>query len=563
MTGHRSMLLALTVIACSLPASATPQAVPVNAQAEGVGDFDLSRIIAVYRDPANPGAGVIDALARLGHPESRVQASSVPGWAYVILEVDPRVEVARLSRSGTIDMVTPILPEDENLPRFPTRDLLIQLDVDGVPAMLGDEFEILDLDFAGTPGLTRVRTNARTGTEAQAIAAGIAARPGVEFAHPDSIYWARRHGDRYIPNDPQFSSQWALDQPNDHDMNAPEAWMMTTGDSAIEVVVFDSGIQASHPDLSVLPGQDFTGGNSDGSPNTECDNHGTTVAGCVAASIDNGIGVVGIAPDCRVKSGKIFNEVYLIFFCLPFLESQDSWTVSGINWAASSGARVTNSSWGGGGGSSAISSAFASTRNAGVLHFASTGNDGTSTIGFPANLSSVNAVSAIQSSGTIASFSTIGSGNFICAPGVSILTTDRTGGDGYSSGDTTSIDGTSFSSPYAAGVAALVFAADPSLSADQVEQVLADTAKDRGASGYDTTYGWGLVDAAAAVAAVISDEEPCFADLNDDGFVNGADLGYVIADWGVCPDCLGDLNDDGVVTGADLGLMISAFGPCP
>ena len=48
-----------------------------------------------------------------------------------------------------------------------------------------------------------------------------------------------------------------------------------------------------------------------------------------------------------------------------------------------------------------------------------------------------------------------------------------------------------------------------------------------------------------------------------DGFVNGADLGYVIADWGVCPDCLGDLNDDGVVTGADLGLMISAFGPCP
>ena len=197
------------------------------------------------------------------------------------------------------------------------------------------------------------------------------------------------------------------------------------------------------------------------------------------------------------------------------------------------------------------------------MHFAATGNDGTSTIGFPANLSSVNAVSAIQSNGSLASFSTNGNGNFICAPGAAVLTTDRTGSDGYASGDTTSIDGTSFSSPYAAGVAALVISANPELTPDEVEQVLADTAKDRGAPGYDTIYGWGLVDAAAAVAAVISDEEPCFADLNDDGFVNGADLGYVIADWGVCPDCLGDLNDDGVVTGADLGLMISAFGPCP
>ncbi|MBC03150.1 MAG: hypothetical protein CMJ34_07585 [Phycisphaerae bacterium] len=560
MTGHRSALLACSILACSLPAFSAQQ-VPVETGV--VEDFDLSRIIAVYRDPAAPGAGVVDALARLGHPADRVQPGGVPGWAYVVLDRDPRSELARLSRSGTIDMVTPILPEDGNLPRFPTRDLLVQFEVDGAPVMLGDEFEILDRDFAGTPGLTRVRTGARTGAEAKAIAAGIAARPGVEFAHPDSIYWARRHGGGYVPNDPQFSSQWGLDQANDHDMNAPEAWMMTTGDPAIEVVVFDSGIQAGHPDLSLVPGQDFTGGNSDGSPNSTCDNHGTAVAGCVAATIDNGIGIVGIAPDCRVKSGKIFNEIFFIAFCLPFLESQDSWTVAGINWAADSGARVTNSSWGGGTGSAAVSGAFASTREAGVLHFASTGNDGTSTIGFPANLPSINAVSAIQSSGAIASFSTIGNGNFICAPGVSILTTDRTGGDGYGSGDTTSIDGTSFSSPYAAGVAALVLAADPSLTPEEVEQVLADTAKDRGAAGYDTTFGWGLVDAAAAVAAVWNDEEPCFGDLNGDGSVNGGDLGFVIADWGACPGCLGDLDGDGLVTGADLGLMISAFGPCP
>ena len=90
--------------------------------------------------------------------------------------------------------------------------------------------------------------------------------------------------------------------------------------------------------------------------------------------------------------------------------------MAGINWAASSGARVTNSSWGGGAASAAITSAFNSTRDQGVLHIAAAGNDGSSTIGFPANLGSVNAVAALAPSGNLASFSTYGSGLFISAP---------------------------------------------------------------------------------------------------------------------------------------------------
>ena len=92
---------------------------------------------------------------------------------------------------------------------------------------------------------------------------------------------------------------------------------------------------------------------------------------------------------------------------------------------------------------------------------------------------------------------------------------------------------------------------------------MADTAKDRGASGYDTSFGWGLVDAAAAVEAVWSQEAPCPADLNGDRIVDGADLGFVIAGWGDCVACPGDLDGDDFVDGSDLGLMIAAFGPCP
>ncbi len=531
-------------------------------------------MVAVFGADAAAGLAAFDAapLTAAGVDGARIQASSVPGWHYAELPAGMQSKAAveqlleGLARDGAYDFVSPVFVGTGGLPVVITRDVLIGLRREMTPeardAFIAERVPgvVLDADFAGLDGVYRVRTSLRRAGEVLDLVNGLSADPQVLFAQSDMIWWADRYG--ILPNDPLFPQQWALSQPNDQDMNAPEAWSLTLGDPAVVVVVLDSGIDQSHEDLSQLPGQTFSGSGSGGAPAGQCDNHGTAVAGCVAATIDNGLGLVGVAPGCRVRSAKIFNEVFFLFFCLPFLETQDSWTVAGITWAQSSGARVTNSSWGGGTASAAVTTAFDSTRAAGVIHFAAAGNDGSATIGYPANLASQNAVAAVNSTGAKASFSQYGAGLFISAPGEAILSTDRMGSAGYESGNTTTIDGTSFASPYTAGVAALVISADPSLTPDEVEAILAQTAKDRGAPGYDTTFGWGIVDAFAAVSAAMP-AASCPADFNRSGTVDGDDLGSLLGAWGPAgPDEAADFNHDGLVDGSDLGDLLGAWGVC-
>ena len=154
-----------------------------------------------------------------------------------------------------------------------------------------------------------------------------------------------------------------------------------------------------------------------------------------------------------------------------------------------------------GGTSAAVETAYANTRTAGIVHFASSGNGGVGTIAYPARVAGVNAVGAINHTGALTGFSQFGTEQKFAAPGEGIYTADRTGGDGYAAGDYAVVNGTSFSCPYTAGVAALVISRNGSLSAAQVENIMYSTAKDRGAVGYDTVYGYGIPDARAAVVA--------------------------------------------------------------
>jgi len=281
-------------------------------------------------------------------------------------------------------------------------------------------------------------------------------------------------------------------------MDGDEAWDTTTGDSSIITLVIDVGVDQGHPDINQLPGFDATGNGTGGGPDNPCDNHGTPVAGCVSAVIDNGLGTVGIAPGTRTVSGRAFNAN---LSCDGSWSANYSWTVDCIDFAAGIGARVTNNSNSYGGTSSAIASAYRNTRVDGMVHFASAGNDGANFSSYPASLPTVNSIGAINRFGNKASFSNYGPAIFATAPGQDVVTTDRRGSAGWSGSDYVSAWGTSFASPYAAGVAALVLSVDPALSAGEVEGLLADTADDYGAAGRDDFFGWGVVNAKAATDA--------------------------------------------------------------
>ncbi len=489
---------------------------------------------------------------------SKARSGSVHQWFYVpVTDAATPQDIADIVVAvSAIDntFASPIfLGGTHNLPWIPTSELIVQLrdghTLEGVT--------IIDHDLGEYTGMTRIATAATTGLDTLRLVEEIAQHPSVEWAQPNAIWWAKHF---YVPNDPNYASQWALNNSNDMDMDAPECWDTIFGDASIIVSILDDGIDQNHADISQVPGEDFTNENTGGHHTMICDGHGSCVSGCIAATIDNNIGISGVAPGCRVMATRIFNAIDFFTFCLGFIETTDAWIVNGIGWAVNNGARVTNSSWGGGSPSSSVTTAFNNAEAAGVIHFGAAGNDGSSNISYPASLASLNAISAINSSGNLASFSTYGNGLFACAPGEGILTTDWSGSNGFGNGDWVTIDGTSFASPYSAGVAALILSVDPTLTPDEVEDIMAATATDRGSNGYDTQYGWGIVNAAAAVAAVDTGPE-CPTDINGDGMTGADDILAVIADWG-CAGCPSDIDGDGYTGTNDLLAVIASWGPC-
>lgn len=413
------------------------------------------------------------------------------------------------------------------------------------------------------PTLSLLRLTPEGMDRMEEVNALVATHPSVQYTEADAVFTATTS--EVIPNDSGFSQCWGHRNTGsggglvNFDMNTTNAWAVTKGSPTIKIMVFETGIQQDHPDINQLPGRDFTtgavSGIAGGGPSNACDNHGTAVAGCIAGIINNAIGTVGVAPDCKVISAKVGTAVTP---CSGSWQGQVSWTVNAINWAIGNGVRVTNNSNDYGTPSTSMTNAYTAARNAGVVNFASSGNSGNTTIGYPASAGSVNAVGASSRNGQRANFSSYGSKLAFVAAGQSIYTTDRTGSAGYGTGDYTTIDGTSFSSPYAAGVAALILSVKPTLTASEVESVMRSTCKDMGTAGFDTLTGWGMLDADAAVRAVLP--LPCPADLTGDRVIDGSDLGRLLSAWGTGT---ADLTGDSVVDGNDLGRLLSAWGVCP
>ncbi len=302
-----------------------------------------------------------------------------------------------------------------------------------------------------------------------------------------------------FPNDPTYQSdiQYALDL-----INIQTAWRYTHGDPNVVVALIDTGVDFFHPELSdhIHPdAQTFLG---QGTAQDE-NGHGTLAAGIIGAATHNKLGMAGIASNVqilpiKVSPGNTRQSSASNEQLAPTYGFEEP-----IHYAASperNGTRVININFATSIDDVAEREAIAAATQSGVLVVAATGNTGQNRAFFPAAYDCVLGVGAVDRSAQRASFSTYGLGVDVVAPGVAIYGPDLLGEKGTSAGNYTTASGTSFAAPHAAGVAALIFSARPDLSAGDVREIIMRSAKDLGTPGFDVEYGYGLLDAGAALA---------------------------------------------------------------
>ena len=330
------------------------------------------------------------------------------------------------------------------------------------------------------------------------------ARPGVTYAEADlSIHV---ESTPYYPTDPAFGQQWGLNNPNNVDIDAPEAYGVTVGSATTIVAVIDTGIDLGSPDFAgkiwTNPGNDAGSGYPNdlhgwnfvsSSSNVQDNNgHGTHVSAIIGAQGSNGFGVVGVAPGITIMP-------------LKFLDQNGNGSVdaavSAIYFAVNHGARVINASWGGVGYDAAMNDAIAYANSRNVVFVTAAGNDGTnndSTPSYPASFRQPNEISvaSIDRNGALAGFSNFGGSSVdLAAPGVDIVSDVPTSivPSGYES-----LSGTSMSAAYVSGVAALVAGLNPNFTATQIVQRIDSSVKPLFSLTGRTISG-GIVDAYNAV----------------------------------------------------------------
>jgi serine protease len=357
---------------------------------------------------------------------------------------------------------------------------------------------------------------------------------GVEYAEPNY-----RLTTKIEPNDEFYVRQWHYRK-----LNLPAAWDKTTGSANVKIAVLDTGIVANHPDLqsrlsadsydfisSVSNGGDGDGVDSDardpgdGQDNAACSTstsrsssfHGTHVAGTIGASTNNNIGTAGIAwageiMNLRVlgcEGGSTFDIAQALLYAAGIENAL------GINPTKT--ADVANLSLGGGSPSNVMTNAVQAARAAGLIIVAAAGNDGNSTLSYPASYDGVISVAATDLSDRRAFYSQFNARVDIAAPGGD--TSTDLDADGFPDGvlstlasreGRTQIDyrygfkiGTSMAAPHVAGIVALMKSVNPALTPTLLDQLLSSSAitVDLGPSGRDDNFGHGRIDALLAVEA--------------------------------------------------------------
>jgi subtilisin family serine protease len=320
--------------------------------------------------------------------------------------------------------------------------------------------------------------------------------PSVVYAEPD--YLAHIIA---TPNDAEYSNQWGLTK-----ISAPAAWDTTTGSSDVVVAVVDAGIDVTHPDLSGqlwqnpgeiagngidddnngyiddIHGWNLVNNNADLSDNT---GHGTQVAGIIAATTNNGVGIAGVCWQCRLMVVKVVSSGGVANY---------SDIAAGVAYAAQKGAKVINLSLGGNSDSITLKAAVASASSTAVV-VGGAGNDNSSAAFYPAAYDDyVLAVAGTTQTDTKVSTSNYGTWVDVSAPGEAIRTT-------FSGGTYADSSGTSMAAPFVAGLAGLIRSQNPTWSANLTRaQIINTTDNIDGVNpGYEGKLGSGRINAQMGV----------------------------------------------------------------
>ncbi|MBK8915682.1 MAG: S8 family serine peptidase [Phycisphaerales bacterium] len=406
-------------------------------------------------------------------------------------------------------------------------------------------------ELAFALGLTRTyRFVVPAGTDTVAMAAAFSGLPGVEVSEVDGIGGVAGPA----PNDPDFGLQWALDNTGQSgglagaDIKARDAWEIFPGDNTIIIAMLDTGIQQTHPDLA-SPGRFVPGWNTydDNADTDDPHGHGSHTAGIAAALVNNLTGIAGMNCHARLMPIRVVSAAGF---------GSEAQCANGVIFAADNGAHIISMSLQYYTGTQYFADAIAYAHAAGKLSIAAAGNQATA-VAYPGRFPGCMAISATDRNDAIYAVSNFGPEIDICAPGREIWSTRNGNGYGFSTG-------TSMAAPHVSGVASLIMGYNRMLSHDQVVAVLRTSSQDLGPAGFDNVFGWGRLDATAALLAATP-----YGDLNCDGVVNNFDIdpfvlalldqpGYESA----FPDCHhrhADVNQSGAVDNFDIDPFVAAL----
>jgi hypothetical protein len=469
-------------------------------------------VVATFQPP--PGPGVAGAAGQVAELSLAADAGQTRGFAvYRVAAGRAADETARsLAGQAGVANAVPAMVDDEGHTRYFLPDEVTVRFRDGVSreealrhiAELGARI----LREQRTPGYFTLLVPEGRGMFETLRA--LSALEAVRFAEPSEASlddaFAR------LPDDPDFPKLWALHNTGQRvrglrgtpgaDIRAPDAWAITRGDPGIVVVVIDTGADMDHPDLeaNVLPrgAEDWDFADvGDPSPDDEqAQSHGTHVAGTAAAAGD-GVGVIGVAPGCRVLPLRV-----------DLGQGMSQNRADAINYVAAQARdhperrHVVNCSWGISGDHTGVHDAIIGAVAANVVVVFACGNSGRDideVRQYPALYPETIAVAATDHHDRKPWFSNFGASVDVSAPGTNIYSTMRNGRYGFS-------DGTSMAAPHVAGVAALAWSANRGLTNQQVRAVVERTCDDIDAtnSGYAGKLGSGRVNAFRAVSEAVS-----------------------------------------------------------